>query len=254
MERSLGPSSEIIAVTLVKAVQEVPAMGTELHVSENRSTQSVTYVALAFLTLAAAFALSCTPTPEKQYDAPPPMTIDPNKGYTATLHLEKGDSKVVIELFAKEAPNTVNSFVFLARDGYYDNVTFHRVIPGFMAQTGDPTGTGKGGPGYRFDNEFAANRRHDAAGVVSMANSGVKNDRGTNGSQFFITYAAVSELDGLNADGSPKDCAAGGVSCHTVFGKVISGMSYVEQLTPRDPSKADFEGDRIKTTTIEETQ
>ena len=203
------------------------------------------------LTLAAPMVvLACTPKPEKQYDAPPPMTIDPNKRYVATLHLEKEDTQVEIELFAKEAPSTVNSFVFLAGDGYYDNVTFHRVIPGFMAQTGDPTGTGKGGPGYRFDNEFAANRRHDAAGVVSMANSGLKNGKGTNGSQFFITYTPQPGLDGLKQDGSPKDC--GKESCHTVFGRVISGMEFVEQITSRDPSKADFQGDRIKTIAVRE--
>ena len=118
----------------------------------------------------------------KQYNAPPPMVIDPTKRYTATISTDLGD--IVIELFADKAPHTVNNFVFLARDGYYDGVTFHRVIKGFMAQGGDPTGTGSGGPGYRFADEFHPALKHDGPGILSMANAGP----GTNGSQFFITY------------------------------------------------------------------
>ncbi len=117
----------------------------------------------------------------KQYSAPPPMTIDPNKSYAATLHTTLGDIKV--EFFAKEAPKTVNNFVFLAREGFYDNVKFHRIIKGFMVQTGDPTGTGRGSPGYRFADEPVT--RDYSRGIVAMANSG----KDTNGSQFFIMHA-----------------------------------------------------------------
>ena len=187
-----------------------------------------------------------------QYDAPPPMTVDPDKRYTATMHMEKG-GEIVIELFPKEAPVTVNSFVFLAREGYYDGVTFHRVIPDFMAQGGDPTGTGTGGPGYNFDNEPSAIRRHDTPGVLSMANAGTQNGKGTNGSQFFITFVPTPFLDGHNPDGTAKDCSARGTSCHTVFGKVIEGMDVVKAVAPRDPATASAPGDAIRTIAIEES-
>ena len=187
----------------------------------------------------------------KQYDAPPPLTIDTSKSYTATFELEKG-TQFTVQLFAAEVPNTVNSFVFLAREGFYDGVTFHRVIPNFMAQSGDPTGTGTGGPGYRFDNEFHPDLRHDGPGVLSMANSGVRSGRGTNGSQFFITFGPTPALDGLNPDSSPKDCGAPRTSCHSVFGRVIDGMNVVTAIRERDPGSAAFEGDAIKTITINE--
>ncbi len=185
----------------------------------------------------------------KQFDAAPPLTIDTTKSYTATFELEKG-TQFTVQLFAAEVPNTVNSFVFLSREGFYEGVTFHRVIPGFMAQGGDPTGTGTGGPGYRFDNEFHPDLRHDGPGVLSMANSGVRGGRGTNGSQFFITFQDTSFLDGLNPDGSPKDCSR--TSCHSVFGRVIDGMDVVTAIRERDPGSATFEGDAIKTITITE--
>ena len=179
-----------------------------------------------------------TPRPEpaqpKQYSAPPPMTIDPDKKYTATLHMEKG-GEIVIELFAKEAPITVNNLVFLARDGYYDGVTFHRVIASFMAQSGDPTGTGSGGPGYVIQDEFSPIPRHDGPGVLSMANTGRPN---SGGGQFFITLVATPHLDDV----------------HTVFGKVIEGMDVVNGLTIRDPARATFLGDVITTVTIEESE
>ena len=165
----------------------------------------------------------------KQYSAAPPMTIDPAKQYTATIELEKGGS-IVVELFASDAPRTVNNFVFLATEGFYDGVTFHRVIPGFMAQTGDPTGTGMGSPGYRFEDEFSPNLRHSGPGVLSMANSGPN----TNGSQFFITFEATSFLDGR----------------HAVFGRVIEGMDVVHGISPRDPTTATRAGDVIKTINI----
>ena len=167
----------------------------------------------------------------KHYSDTPPKAIDPAKNYTATIEMAKG-GKILIELYAKYVPDTVNNFVFLAKDGFYDCVTFHRVIPGFMAQTGDPTGSGSGGPGYRFEDEFNPNLRHDSEGILSMANAGPN----TNGSQFFITFAATPHLDGA----------------HTVFGKVIEGMDVVKNISVRDPSSARAPGDAIRTITIVE--
>lgn len=168
---------------------------------------------------------------EIQYDAPPPMTIDENASYIATIQLESG-GKVVIELLTQSAPETVNNFIFLAEEGWYDGVTFHRVIPGFMAQTGDPTGLGIGGPGYAINDEFDLELSHSGPGVVSMANSGPN----TGGSQFFILYGPATHLDGL----------------HAIFGQVIEGMDIVEGITPRDPQDPNApDGDRIVTITIE---
>jgi cyclophilin family peptidyl-prolyl cis-trans isomerase len=166
----------------------------------------------------------------KQYSAPPEMVIDPAKRYVATMSTDDGD--IVIELFADKAPNTVNNFVFLARDGYYDGTTFHRVIKGFMAQGGDPTGTGRGGPGYQFADEFDRDLRHDGPGVLSMANAGP----GTNGSQFFITHEATPHLDGR----------------HTVFGKVVDGLDVVLAIPERDPMRAREPGLELKKVTITE--
>jgi cyclophilin family peptidyl-prolyl cis-trans isomerase len=164
------------------------------------------------------------------YSAPPPMILDPTKSYQATIVTEKGD--IMLELYAEQVPTTVNNFVYLARDGFYDNTTFHRVLPDFMAQAGDPTGTGAGGPGYRFADEFDPDLRHDGPGVLSMANAGAN----TNGSQFFITYEATPWLDGR----------------HAVFGRVIEGMDVLESLTPRDPTEnPDYAGDTIQTIEIE---
>jgi len=182
-------------------------------------------------------AVSCgEETPEqppaakpKTYSSPPAMTIDTSKQYTAIIETEKGN--MVAELFAKDVTVTVNNFVFLVREGFYDGSTFHRVIPGFMAQGGDPTGTGMGNAGYRFDDEFTEHK-HDA-GVLSMANSGPN----TNSAQFFITYTPQHGLDGK----------------HSVFGRLIEGMDVLEKLTPRDPTKnPQFEGDKILRITIEE--
>ena len=169
----------------------------------------------------------------KQYDAPPAMAIDESKKYTATIEMEKG-GEIEIELFAAEAPITVNNFVFLAREGYYDGVTFHRVIPRFMAQGGDPTGSGSGGPGYRFGDEFHPSRRHDSPGILSMANAGP----GTNGSQFFITFVPTPHLD----------------DHHTVFGKVVSGMDVVNGIAVRDPMRSRTPGDAMKTIRIDESE
>ena len=167
-----------------------------------------------------------------QYDSPPPMVIDPAKHYTATISTDLGD--IVIELYADKAPRTVNNFVFLAREGYYDGVTFHRVIHGFMAQGGDPTGTGSGGPGYKFADEFDPSLRHDGPGVLSMANAGP----GTNGSQFFITHGATPHLDGR----------------HTVFGKVVDGMDVVLAIPERDPMRASGPGLAMNSVTIAEEE
>ena len=183
-----------------------------------------------------------------QYDSPPPMTINPDKEYIATFTLAKG-GKFRIRLYPKEAPITVNSFVFLARDGFYDGVTFHRVIEGFMAQSGDPTGTGSGGPGYKFRNEPSPFRNHDKPGVISMANAG---GDATNGSQFFIMFVPGTQLDGYNPNGTRKDCSIPGTSCHTVFGQVIEGMEIVHGIRRRNPSTDPEPGDIIQTITIDE--
>ena len=166
----------------------------------------------------------------KQWSTPPAMQIDSKKKYTATIETARGN--MVIELFADQAPRTVNNFVFLAREGFYDNTTFHRVIPDFMAQGGDPTGTGTGGPGYKFADEFHPSLRHDRPGTLSMANAGPN----TNGSQFFITYVPTTWLDNK----------------HAVFGRVIQGMEVLKAIAPRDPARARTPGEAIKTVRIEE--
>jgi cyclophilin family peptidyl-prolyl cis-trans isomerase len=169
---------------------------------------------------------------DKQYTSCPPQIIDADKNYEATISTEKGD--IVVELYADKAPLAVNNFVFLAQEGWFDNITFHRVIPDFMAQSGDPSGTGLGGPGYEFANEIDPDLTFDGAGVLAMANHGAD----TNGSQFFITYAEAPDLNGG----------------YTIFGKVISGMDVVESLMPRDPSQGGGlpPGDKIISITIEE--
>ena len=195
------------------------------------------------------------PTPEPEpassppWDSPPDMVIDPSKSYSAVFELEKGE-QFEVELYADKVPGVVNNFVFLAREGFYDGVTFHRVLEGFMAQTGDPTGTGTGGPGYRFESEFHPDLSHDGPGILSMANAGGLD---TNGSQFFITFRDTAFLDHLNPDGSEKDCAQRGVSCHSIFGKVTGdGMNVVNNITLRDPSSATIPGDVITTIRIVE--
>jgi peptidyl-prolyl cis-trans isomerase B (cyclophilin B) len=140
------------------------------------------------------------------------MSIDPAKKYEVTIETDRGD--IVLELAPQYAPKTVNNFVFLARQGYYDGVTFHRVIKDFMIQGGDPTGSGRGGPGYKFADEFTGNPLKHATGVISMANAGP----GTNGSQFFITHSPQPHLDGR----------------HTVFGKVTQGQDVVDAIRQGD--------------------
>jgi cyclophilin family peptidyl-prolyl cis-trans isomerase len=168
--------------------------------------------------------------PRKQYGKPPVMAIDPAKRYTALFHTEAGD--FTVELFADRAPRTVNNFVFLAREGYYDGTTFHRVIRGFMAQGGDPTGTGTGGPGYKFDDEFHPALRHNGPGVLSMANAGP----GTNGSQFFITHGPTPHLDNK----------------HSVFGRVTEGLDKALAIRERDPMRAREPGTKLISVEITE--
>jgi peptidyl-prolyl cis-trans isomerase B (cyclophilin B) len=155
------------------------------------------------------------------YSAPPAMAIDTNKSYTATFDTSRG--RIVCELYSKDAPNTVNNFVFLAREGFYNGTKFHRVIADFMIQGGDPTGTGRGGPGYKFEDEVKNNPRKHQVGSLSMANAGPN----TNGSQFFITHVVTDWLNGK----------------HTVFGQVTSGQDVVNAVQ---------QGDTLNSVTIEE--
>ena len=187
----------------------------------------------------------------KSYVSVPEQVIDQSKDYKAVFTMEKG-GEFTIDLFEKLVPTTVNNFVFLAREGYYDGTTFHRVIEGFMAQGGDRTNGNPGNAGYYFDNEFHPDARHDGAGVISMANKGIIDGKGTNGSQFFITFKATEFLDGFEPDGSPKNCAKPMTSCHSVFGKVISGMDVMNSISVRDPGSATSPGDAIKSVLIEE--
>jgi cyclophilin family peptidyl-prolyl cis-trans isomerase len=168
----------------------------------------------------------------KTYDGPPEMGLKPGYEYYANFATEKGHVK--IRLFAERAPQTVNNFVFLARDGYFDGTTFHRVIENFMAQGGDPTGTGMGGPGYSIPDEFHPDLRHDRPGVLSMANAGPN----TGGSQFFITYVATPWLDDR----------------HAVFGEVVEGMDVVGTIRERDPQRDRDPGDTLERVEIEELQ
>jgi peptidyl-prolyl cis-trans isomerase B (cyclophilin B) len=158
----------------------------------------------------------------KQYSAPPAMTVDPTKKYVATFETSCG--QIVCELFAKDAPKTVNNFVFLANEKFYDGTVFHRVIGDFMIQGGDPTGTGRGGPGYKFEDETKGNPNKHKVGSLSMANAGPN----TNGSQFFITHVVTGHLDGK----------------HTVFGKVTKGQDVVDAIA---------QGDQLKSVTISES-
>jgi len=150
--------------------------------------------------------------PTNQWKQPPAMQIDPKKTYQVVMQTNKGD--ITLELYPQYAPKTVNNFVFLAQEGFYDGVKFHRVISNFVIQGGDPTGTGTGGPGYRFEDETRGNPLKHETGVISMANAGPN----TNGSQFFITHSPQPHLDGK----------------HTVFGKVVSGMEVVNAIQQGD--------------------
>lgn len=188
---------------------------------------TVTLVAVSLLISSCGGA---APTKTLHWNSPPPVTIDTSKQYTATIVTEKGD--LVIELFAKDVPVTVNNFVFLARQGYYDNTTFHRVLPDFVAQGGDPTGTGTGNPGYNIPLEVTSHKH--VVGAVSMAHGDSPN---SNGSQFFICYQAQPGLDGN----------------YSVFGQLVQGMDVLLKLTPRDPSQnPQYLGDKVIRVTITE--
>lgn len=167
----------------------------------------------------------------QKWNNPPALEIDPEKDYTARIETDKGE--MVIELFAEKAPKTVNNFVFLARQGFYDDIIFHRVIANFMAQGGDPTGTGTGGPGYKFEDEFDPDLKHDKPGTLSMANAGPN----TNGSQFFITHVPTPWLDNK----------------HSVFGQVVEGMDVLMSIPPRDPMNPESPGVKILKVSIEES-
>jgi len=168
----------------------------------------------------------------KQWSTPPAMQIDPKKKYKARMETDKGT--MGIELFADKTPNTVNSFVFLSREGFYDGVIFHRVISNFMVQGGDPTGTGTGGPGYKYGDEFHPSLKHDKQGVLSMANAGP----GTNGSQFFITHGPTPHLNNK----------------HSVFGQVVEGLDVLMSIPPRDPNNRNAPAVKIIRVTIEESE
>jgi cyclophilin family peptidyl-prolyl cis-trans isomerase len=167
----------------------------------------------------------------QQWSNPPEMIIDPEKDYKAVLHTEKGD--IEIKLFADKVPNTVNNFVFLSKEGYYADTIFHRVILNFMVQGGDPTGTGAGGPGYQFEDEFDKSLRHNKPGIVSMANAGPN----TNGSQFFITHVPTPWLDDK----------------HSVFGEVEDGMDVLFSIPARDPVNPEYDGVKIVSVDIIES-
>jgi cyclophilin family peptidyl-prolyl cis-trans isomerase len=166
----------------------------------------------------------------QRWDRQPEMALDANTDYYAVFHTQRG--QIRIKLFAQEAPITVNNFVFLARQGFYNGTTFHRVIKNFMIQGGDPTGTGTGGPGYKIKDEFHPKLRHNRPGILSMANAGPN----SGGSQFFITHTATPHLDNR----------------HAVFGEVVEGMDVVNAIRERDPMRDPKPGDTIERIEIEE--
>ena len=214
------------------------------RLSQNARVQIIAGVVIILVVIAIIWMVAASQKPQgmagaatpqlvgtRQYEFAPPMLIDPQKEYTATVKMAKG-GEFVIQLYPDKAPLAVNNFVFLARQGYFDGVTFHRVLEGFMAQGGDPTGTGMGGPGYEFANEDS-DLTFDKPGVVAMANAG----RDTNGSQFFITFGPTPQLNGG----------------YTIFGQVIEGMEVVNNITRRDPQQnPNYTGDVIERVTISE--
>jgi cyclophilin family peptidyl-prolyl cis-trans isomerase len=167
---------------------------------------------------------------QKSWSTPPEYKVDAKKKYTATFKTDKGD--IVVQLFADKVPTTVNNFVFLAREGFYDGTIFHRVIKDFMVQGGDPTGTGMGGPGYKFKDEFHPSLKHDQPGMLSMANAGPN----TNGSQFFLTHVPTPWLDNK----------------HSIFGKVTGGMDVLMSIPERDPRNTTAPSVKLQTVEITE--
>ena len=248
--RNLGTSKRQLAERGVRG---------ESHVYLNllpRLLQQPLYGTLCLLLLCTLVISACTPPPQPteepqeadegaaaalepadrigMYSTVPDMTIDSEKEYHAIFKTEKGDLRVL--LFTEDAPLTVNNFVFLARDGFYNNTHFHRVLANFMAQGGDPSGTGAGGPGYQFQDEIVASLQFDRAGLLAMANAGPN----TNGSQFFITFAETPWLNGN----------------HTIFGEVVEGMEVLFSLALRDPASLTSEspGELLITVEIEESE
>jgi cyclophilin family peptidyl-prolyl cis-trans isomerase len=222
-------TNQIIAFILV--VIAVVAIGIFLYVNYGPKAATPTPAPNATTAAGEPPSNAAVPNGAKQWPSAPAMSVDKAKQYFATVKMAKG-GQFVIQLFPDKAPITVNSFVFLAREGFFNGITFHRVLEGFMAQGGDPTGTGGGGPGYEFVNEDS-DLKFDKAGVVAMANAG----RDTNGSQFFITFG-------------PADFLNGG---YTIFGQVTEGMDVVNAITKRDPDQSPtFTGDAIATVTITE--
>jgi peptidylprolyl isomerase len=225
--------TQIVGIIIVVLVVGLIALG--IYNNTRKGQNAITPTAPVVATPTISFPTPGGPTPQligtKQYSNGPTFSLDVTKQYYATIKMAKG-GEFVIQLFPDKAPITVNSFIFLARQGFFNGVTFHRVISGFMAQGGDPTGTGSGGPGYKFVNE-KNDLAFDKAGVVAMANSGPD----TNGSQFFITFGAVNLTE---AD-------------YTIFGQVTSGMDVVNAITLRDPTQnPTFTGDAIDTVVISE--
>ena len=238
------PSRVLAAVVLTAVAVSVVACGggksstatsdlyaTQTAQSSSASTTPASGATQASSTPAQTFGQACQKSTEKSWASAPPRIIDTKKTYTATITLAKGGD-IVLELFS-DVPVTTNNFVFLACKGFYDGLTFHRVLTGFMAQGGDPLGTGTGGPGYTIPDESDDGHNFSKPGAISMAKAGPN----TTGSQFFITYSQQSRLD---AD-------------FTVFGKVTKGMDVLEKITPRDPDQSPtFTGDAIATITISE--
>ena len=177
--------------------------------------------------------------------SPPTGNLDISKRYKAHFQTEIGEFEV--ELFDDLAPYTVENFVNLSNAGYYNDTTFHRVLPDFMAQGGDPTATGMGGPGYKFADEFHVDLRHDSEGILSMANSGIN----SNGSQFFITFGPLQQLDAFDPyDNTLKNSINMTVSSHAVFGKVVNGMEIVKSIRLRDPGTDTKPGTKIRSIII----
>jgi cyclophilin family peptidyl-prolyl cis-trans isomerase len=250
-QRKLIQTSAITILSVALIIVIVYVATTTLKIGRGTPTPDLILTAIAQSTANTAAAAQTTGTPAggtsgsnpavggatpalvgtRTYASAPPMLIDTTKKYTATVTMAKG-GQIVIQLYPDKAPITVNSFVFLARQGFFNGLTFHRVLAGFMAQGGDPTGTGSGGPGYQFVNENS-DLKFDKAGVVAMANAGPN----TNGSQFFITFAPYPTGDGS----------------FTIFGQVTSGMDVVTGITLRDPqTNPTFTGDVIQSITITE--
>jgi cyclophilin family peptidyl-prolyl cis-trans isomerase len=210
-----------VLVVLFSFLSKSQNKGTDTPVAASGSAASSSPACGIFDSIAAA----------DQYDSAPPQLVDQAKQYFATYKMANG-GQFVVELYPAKAPITVNSFVFLTCKGFFNGLTFHRVKEGFMAQGGDPTGTGRGGPGYQFVNEYS-DLVFDKAGVLAMANAGPD----TNGSQFFITFGPTKQLNGS----------------YTIFGQVVEGMDVVNAITRRDPQKnPSFTGDAIETITITE--